>query len=469
MQPMMLLLFSQSAQEIIESDDGLGSADWVNTVSIELGDGLLTVQAELAAPCVQCDTEWRLGLRAADGTAVVPEWMFSATTEHMWIDQNINWLYPNHPTDPIPLNEQPWFTLTDTSATFNIPLTALPVNYWGSLEIGLQTLSSEGNDQFGDGWSDTLVLDQDGDGLNENEEIMMGLDPEDADMDDDGLLDGPETWIGTDPLNCDTDGDALPDGLETGVSSAHSHTDINVCFIADRQPSTTTDPLNVDSDGGGTNDGVEDTNQDGRVNTWETDPTDSNDDADVDQDGIPDALEEQCAVGFSDDADGDGISDLDESWLDTDEDGTPNFCDEDDDNDGLPSSIEGTDDADEDGLINAHDPDSDNDGILDGDESVHDIDCDEIPSWLDDNPDDGPCADSDLDGLTNEEEINCGTDPNNPDTDRDGILDGEDCPDTTSEDWDAPVDQPEQTIFDSGCAGAALTPLLLLCLRRRRS
>ena len=467
MQPMMLLLFSQSTQEVIETDDGLGTADWVNTVSIELSAGVLTVQGELAESCVECDTEWRLGLRNVGSGANVPEVMFSATIEHLWIDQNMNWLYPTHPSDPILLVDQPWFNVIDNVVTFSIPLQALPVDYWSSVEIGLQTLSPQGNDQFGEGWSDTLILDEDGDGLNASEELTLGLDPEDADMDDDGLVDGPEIWFGTDPQNCDSDGDSLPDGLELGVTTPHPHTDMNVCFIADRQPSTTTDPLNSDSDEGGTNDGIEDTNQDGRVNTWETNPNDTTDDADNDGDDIPDALEDRCAVGFSEDADGDGISDLEESWLDTDADGTPNFCDEDDDNDGLPTLIEGTDDTDEDGLINAHDTDSDNDGILDEDESVHDIDCDDIPSWLDDNPDDGPCADSDLDGLTNEEEINCGTNPNDPDTDRDGILDGEDCPNVDPTDWTSPTPEQNEKLFSSGCAGSMLVPLLLLYVRRR--
>lgn len=467
MSPMMLLLFSQSAQEVIESDDGLGNADWVNMVSIDLSDGMLIVQAELADVCSGCDTEWRLGLREAGSGSNAPEWMVSATTEYIWIDQDINWLYPNHPSDPILLEEQTWFVISSNIVTFNIPLQALPVKYWSSVEIGLQTLSTQGNDQFGEGWSDTLLLDEDGDGLNETEEFLLGLDPEDADIDDDGILDGPEIWLGTDPLNCDTDGDSLPDGLETGIARPHQDTDVSICFLPDRQPSTTTNPLNADTDGGGTEDGLEDANRDGRVNTWETDPGDSTDDLDSDSDGIPDALEERCANGFSDDADGDGISDIEESWLDTDEDGTPNFCDEDDDNDGLPTSMEGSDDADNDGLINAHDTDSDNDGILDGDESIHDIDCDDIPSWLDDNPHDGPCADSDLDGLTNDEEINCGTDPNDPDTDRDGILDGLDCPDTSNADWNGPTQEKENSLFNSGCAGTMLMPLLLFFMRRR--
>ena len=80
-----------------------------------------------------------------------------------------------------------------------------------------------------------------------------------------------------------------------------------------------------DSDGGGLDDGEEDVDKDGLIDLWETDPLDPSDDVDLDQDGILDALEEQCAVGFSIDADGDSLPDIFEGWLDTDEDGTPNF------------------------------------------------------------------------------------------------------------------------------------------------
>ena len=81
--------------------------------------------------------------------------------------------------------------------------------------------------------------DNDGDDLTDQEELLLGTNPEDADHDDDGLLDGEEyygTYYGvskldaisnltneenagsykTDPMNPDSDGDGLPDGLELG-------------------------------------------------------------------------------------------------------------------------------------------------------------------------------------------------------------------------------------------------------------
>lgn len=94
----------------------------------------------------------------------------------------------------------------------------------------------------------------------------------DRDQDDDGILDLEEVpYYQTNPTIFDTDGDGLGDGLEVGVSVGTPDTDLSV-FVPDEDPSTTTDPLSVDTDLGGVEDGVEDQNQDGRVDTWETDP-----------------------------------------------------------------------------------------------------------------------------------------------------------------------------------------------------
>lgn len=64
---------------------------------------------------------------------------------------------------------------------------------------------------------------------------------------------------------------------------------------------------------------------------------------------------------------------------------------------------------------NPNDPDTDNDGINDGDEVANGL-----------NPRDGKDAllDVDVDGLTALEEIAARTDPHHPDTDRDGMSDG---------------------------------------------
>ena len=71
------------------------------------------------------------------------------------------------------------------------------------------------------------------------------------DSDGDGLSDEREAKLGTSPMDADTDSDGLPDGLEV---------------------KTKTDPVNSDTDYDGVPDGIEDADQDGRVDSGETDP-----------------------------------------------------------------------------------------------------------------------------------------------------------------------------------------------------
>ncbi len=114
------------------------------------------------------------------------------------------------------------------------------------------------------------------------------------------------------------------------------------------------------------------------------------------------------------DADGDGISDADETGVY----GTnPNLADTDADgiDDGAELSLWGASwngDPDSDGLINLLDQDSDNDGFLDGADSA---------------PADPtiPIIDTDTDGISDSDETNIyGTHPNIADTDADGMDDG---------------------------------------------
>ncbi len=61
----------------------------------------------------------------------------------------------------------------------------------------------------------SVVIDTDGDGLTDEEEVVLGTDPLEADTDGDGLFDGEETaTYQTDPLNPDSDGDTFLDGQE---------------------------------------------------------------------------------------------------------------------------------------------------------------------------------------------------------------------------------------------------------------
>jgi parallel beta-helix repeat protein len=84
---------------------------------------------------------------------------------------------------------------------------------------------------------DGLTVDSDGDGLTNVEEQDIGSDPRNPDTDDDELLDGEEVdRYGTDPTQADTDQGGLTDGEEVRLG---------------------TEPLEPDSDGDGFRDGVE--------------------------------------------------------------------------------------------------------------------------------------------------------------------------------------------------------------------
>lgn len=135
-----------------------------------------------------------------------------------------------------------------------------------------------------------VPVDTDGDGLTDDQEIELGLDPNSPDSDNDGLTDGEEiNTYNTDPRNADSDGDGLSDGDEVN--------------------SYQTDPNNTDSDG----DGISDYDE---VITYKTDPNSASGDADGD--GVSDA--DEIAAGTDPtkaDSDGDGFTDAQEKDMGT--------------------------------------------------------------------------------------------------------------------------------------------------------
>ncbi|WP_457753383.1 hypothetical protein [Thermococcus sp.] len=78
-----------------------------------------------------------------------------------------------------------------------------------------------------------LKADNDGDGIDDKEELELGTDPFNADTDGDYLLDGWELKLDTNPLSKDTDGDGLSDYQEVSQG---------------------TNPLKKDTDGDGFDD-----------------------------------------------------------------------------------------------------------------------------------------------------------------------------------------------------------------------
>ena len=168
------------------------------------------------------------------------------------------------------------------------------------------------------------------------------------------------------------------------------------------------DSLDIDSDNDGITDAVEDTTSPALVN------------ADVDSDGIDDAIDVDITGGT--DADANGVDDALEP-TDTDNDGLYDHQDVDSDNDGIVDVIEGMGDTDGDGISNYLDTDSDNDGITDAVEDTT------SPALVN--------ADADNDGIDDaiDVDITGGNDLNGngvddalepTDTDNDGIPDHQD-------------------------------------------
>ncbi|WP_369855609.1 carboxypeptidase regulatory-like domain-containing protein [Candidatus Thalassolituus haligoni] len=243
------------------------------------------------------------------------------------------------------LNGQP---ITPVSSTKSVILIQLPAGFAsGELYIdvdGFQTNSL------------ALTIDDDQDGLSNEQEALLGTNPAVADSDGDGLNDGDEVNLhGTDPLLADTDADGINDLVEVQQSL---------------------NPL---------------------------DPTDANGDADGD--GVSNIDELGLGTGINDaDSDNDNLSDGDEVSLGTDP------LDSDSDDDGLADGAEAAVGADP--LL----ADTDGDGINDADEANYGLD-----------PADASDAniDSDGDGLINIDEIALGSDPGNVDSDGDGLSDGD--------------------------------------------
>jgi uncharacterized membrane protein len=231
-----------------------------------------------------------------------------------------------------------------------------------------------GRDTDGDGLIDALDLDSDNDGIDDAEEIIAGVDgyvtdPLVVDTDGDNLNDGLEVGLlGTDPTDPndpgdgdlvssynelylyetsfdmdDTDEDGVVEGTVVGSDRVGANTDAArpIPFM-----DKLVDALDVDSDGDGLLDGEE--------ATYGTDMNDPDDDGD----GLVDG--EEVHIWGTDpavaDTDDDGLDDWDEIWthwtdpLNDNTDG--DFVD-----DGVELNI---------WLSDPLDPDSDGDGILDG-------------------------------------------------------------------------------------------------------
>jgi len=343
------------------------------------------------------------------------------------------------------------------------------------------------------------------------------------DSDGDLLWDGQEAPYGTRADVTDTDADLFPDGVEVNFwlamaarFSAHEER-------AARSPTGDADSdglpnvLDPDSDDDGLLDGWEAandlnpatprTNPDGAPDAYQYYSFFRGDRNDRDGDWLPDGWEEAFGVDDRDaDPDGDGVDNGHEYLRGTDPNGLPG---PDTDGDGVTDAVEtglgldrASNDTDRDGLADGlemyelgtdpHEADTDGDLLDDGDEVavgtspvmadtdgdtlldpqevqtsplLPDTDKDLIP----DAEETAPVLDTDGDGLPDAVELASSylggrTDPNNPDTDGDELLDGdEDRNRNGRRDGNAPTDgdsdwgrngETDPTLWDTDEGGA---------------
>jgi len=347
------------------------------------------------------------------------------------------------------------------------------------LAIGTDPLH---NDTDGDGLADgderydlktdPTSNDTDNDGLSDYlEYIILGTDPDDQDSDEDGIGDWNEVMgftfrLGSDdnyewnttttnPREWDSDSDDLHDGLEIGLTLPQTNQTVVDSseadyFYPDSDPTTTTHPMLTDTDGDNLTDGEEDRNKNGRYDApssrafqGETDPSDPDTDGGgawdgTEKNGGGDPTSDHDDAAYMD-TDGDGLLDADEitGWNITyvNETGveiryhtSSNISNPDTDGDGLLDSYEiNTGDSSWGDPKDPHpthptDPrsnDTDGDGLEDGNESWT-ITIYKKGGKETKHVEASPLAyNNDTDGLSDYQEWENGTNPQNDDTDGD--------------------------------------------------
>ncbi|MCP4979881.1 MAG: hypothetical protein GY935_05230, partial [Gammaproteobacteria bacterium] len=288
-------------------------------------------------------------------------------------------------------------------------------------------------DSDGDGIPDALEhgasgLDDDNDGIDNSYDVehTLGVDTNADGVDDNITPRDTDADSLADYLDIDADDDGIPDTIEAQLDE-----------LADADADQINDVFDVDETLGSdiNNDGVDD-----MATVIDSDSDDLADfiDPDSDNDGTPDSIEGHDAngdgipdrVAASSDSDGDGLDDSYDTVAgagpgnvtgsntassDNDADGTADQIDPDSTNTCIPSLFG-----------SGCTIDSDGDGIADSIEGQFtDTDLDGTFDYND------PCTpnntvntcDSDADGITDGEELANGTNPENPDSDGDGIPD----------------------------------------------
>ena len=305
--------------------------------------------------------------------------------------------------------------------------------------------------------------------------LKYGVTNEDLDDDNDGVLDDDDVASLDKCISTDTDGDGLVDDVANDpdcdpASYAVDDDDDNDAWSDSDEASCGSDSLDnasipMDYDGDLVCDVMDlDDDNDGTEDTLDAFPMNNTEDTDTDGDGIGNNADT--------DDDGDGIADLVDAFpldstedTDTDGDGTGDNSDDDIDNDGylnaddaFPSDIGEWDDTDADGLGNNEDTDDDGDGVVDivdqfplDDSESLDSDGDGVGDNTDED-DDGDGVNDDMDAFpldpfeTVDSDGDGQGDNSDADDDGDGINDGIDDFPMDSSEW---IDSDEDGIGDN--------------------
>jgi outer membrane protein OmpA-like peptidoglycan-associated protein len=340
-------------------------------------------------------------------------------------------------------------------------------------------VSNDGLDTDSDGRCDAGDSDDDNDGVSDASDAspLNPLACKDSDVDscDDCSITGADNSGGStsnDGADFDADGlcntgDADDDNDGATDANDSNDSDPRVCSDtdADRCDDCTSGTFSpgadgADSDGDGLCDaGDPDLDNDGVLNANDNCPLNANAtqlnhdgdsqgdlcDADDDNDGATDIAENDAGTNSLDgDSDDDGVLDGNEGGdlsLDTDSDGLINALDPDSDNDGLYDGTENSvvvpaadtnvaagafvPDADPRTKSDPLTADTDGGGVKDGSEDANHngrIEAGETDPNV--GADDSSVADTDHDGISDSEELFLHTNPNDADSDDDGVLDG---------------------------------------------
>jgi cysteine-rich repeat protein len=355
--------------------------------------------------------------------------------------------------------------LCDTSAPDGACVECISTDDCPGLQVCTVDQACDYPDTDGDGLTDQIDVDDDGDGVPDDEEgngtdVSVDTDgdgvPDYADPDDVACTDeGLDGVCDSLPASVDLDGDGIPNHLDLdsdgdGVPDATEGHDADGDGLADAVPAGNDDdddglddafdPDCAGMPGGCAADGlpaaVQDRDGDGAPDFL---------DADSDNDGLLDRVEAfdgngdgvPEAVPSGVDVDGNGIDDafdigqagIGTTGQDTDTDGRPDYLDQDSDGDGIADRVECANptacpDTDGDGAPDALDTDADDDGVLDSTEG-HDGNADGLPDFA-------PLGmDDDEDGLDDAYDLDMagGVPAPLPDRDGDGTPDFRDSDD----------------------------------------